>query len=229
MNARIISPRHFNDPMVRRQMERLNGSDWNARIDRFNSSEYSTNHYYWHQNGGLNYCHYIDKSGYSWWGWYSGDRCFWTRHYAGRWWWYDQDYNRWCFWNGDDWWWQDPDHMGDLYCYDNDEYIPCGSEDDQEVVTTADLSGEQTYTSPDGTRMVKVIGESRDAFLYDTANPPTFEPVYLASGVRQVDFSNAAGRPLEVVLKLEDGSFDLFDGYGNSYNPPGDLAAAPTQ
>jgi len=64
------------------------------------------------------------------------------------------------------------------------------------------------------------MGDSQDAFLYDTANPPSFDPVYLASKVTQVQFSNPNnGRPLEVVLTLSDGSFDMFDGQGNTYNP----------
>jgi hypothetical protein len=220
LRATAISPRHFNDPLVRQQMNRLGGSDWTRRIDRFNSTETQTNHYYWHQGDGFNYCHYNDSSGYHWWGWYQGGQCFWTRNYAGRWWWYDQDYNRWCFWNDNYWWWQDPYHMGDLYCYDNDGYVPCNSADDQEVVTAPVGPGEQAYNSPDGTRLVKIAGDSQDAFLYDSANPPTFEPVYLASGVDKVQFSNSGGgRTLEILLRLNDGSFDMFDGYGNPYNP----------
>ena len=27
------------------------------------------------------------------------------------------------------------------------------------------------------------------------------------------------GRPLEIILTLNDGSYDMFDNYGNPYNP----------
>jgi hypothetical protein len=87
-------------------------------------------------------------------------------------------------------------------------------------VTAPVNPSQQAYDSPDGTRVVKIIGESQDAFLYDNSNPRTFDPVYLASGVQNVQFSEVAnGRPLELVLKLNDGSFDMFDSYGNAYNP----------
>jgi hypothetical protein len=184
----------------------------------------------------------VDDWGYHWYGWYVGSQYFWTRQYANRWWWYDSDYGRWCFWNDGFWWWQDPAHVGDLYCYNDDSYIPTNSADDQIVVTTGDSSNSTVYSSPDGTRQVKVMGDSQDAFLYDTANPPSFDPVYLASKATNVQFSNTNnGRPLEIILTLSDGSFDMFDGEGNTYNPgnydqdeasqangdPGDGSAAP--
>jgi hypothetical protein len=64
-----------------------------------------------------------------------------------------------------------------------------------------------------------VVQSDGDAFLYDAAAVPTFDPIYLASGVQSVQYSDVNnGRPLEIVLKLNDGSFDLFDAQGNSYN-----------
>jgi hypothetical protein len=220
LSARLVSPRHFNDPIVRNQMAKINDPVVMARIDRFNAAETRSNYYYWHNEDGFNYCHYLDPFGYHWYGWYLGGQCFWTRYYGNRFWWYDSDFDRWCFWNEGYWWWQDPYHIGDLYCYTNDAYIPTNSAQDQIVVTSPDLPNAKQYPSPDGTRLVKVVGDTQDAFLYDTANPPSFNPVYLASGVVDVQYSNASnGRPLEVVLKLNDGSFDMFDGEGNAYNP----------
>jgi hypothetical protein len=220
LNATAISPRHFNDPIVRDHMALVDGADWHARIEGFNASEIARNHYFWHTDNSFNYCHYIDNQGYHWWGWYAGGQFFWNRYYGGRWWWYDSDFDRWCFWNEGYWWWQDPYHVGDLYCYNDDSYIPCNSANDQVVVTSSDTTESQAYNSPDGTRQVKVVPGSQDAFLYDTTNPPTFDPVYLASGVESVSFSDTSnGRPLEIVLKLNDGSFDMFDGNGNSYGP----------
>ena len=137
-------------------MNRLDSGDWQSRVAGFNQSETQTGHYYWHNDDGMNYCHYLDASGYNWYGWYVGDQYFWTRSYNGRWWWYDSDFNRWCFWNNNFWWWQDPNHVADLYCYNNDNYIPCNSAVDQVVVTAPDDSMMRTLTSPDGTRIVKL-------------------------------------------------------------------------
>ncbi len=220
LNATPVSPRNFNDGVVRDQMAIGDSPQWQARANQLNASENQAGHYYWHKDEGFNFCHYRDNSGYNWYGWYVGNQYFWTRNFGGRWWWYDSDFNRWCFWNNGFWWWQDPYHVGDLYCYNNDNYIPCNSGEDQIIVTAQDESGQQVYTSPDGTRQVKVSADSQDAFLYDTAARPSFDPLYLASGVQSVQFSdNGNGRPLEIVLKLNDGSFDMFDSQGTPYNP----------
>ncbi len=219
LSAVAVSRGQFSDQVVRDHMTLVDSPQWHDRINGFDASETERGHYYWH-NDNFNYCHYIDNQGYNWWGWYVGDQFFWNRYFQGRWWWYDSDDSRWCFWNNGYWWWQDPNHVGDLYCYNNGDYIPCNSADDQVVVTAPDTGNFNTYTSPDGTRVVKVTTDTQDAFLYDTANPPSFEPVYLASGVESVSFSDPNnGRPMEIVLKLNDGTFDMFDGQGNSYGP----------
>ncbi len=215
----MVSPRQFNGSVVRNQMSVVNRPAYMQRIDRENANETQRNHVYWHTDGGFSYSHFIDNSGYQWYGWYAGDQFFWTRNYDGRWWWYDPGFNRWCFYNDNYWWWQDPYHVGELYVYDDDNYIPANSADDQVVVTGAEQSTDLVYNSPDSKRMVKVVPGDGDAFLYDTANPQAFEPVYLASGVQSVQYSNLDnGRPLEIMLKLNDGSYDLFDAEGNAYN-----------
>ncbi len=220
LSAVAISSRHYNDPVVRNQMKIVFQSSMRQRVIQYNQIEIQRDHYYWHTDNGFNYCHYVDDWGYHWYGWYVGSQCFWTRNYANRWWWYDTDYNRWCFWNAGFWWWQDPAHVGDLYCYNDDAYVPCNSAEDQIVVTVNNPSGNGVvYTSPDGTRQVKVMGDSQDAFLYDTAATPSFAPIYLASKVSNVQFSSNPGRPLEIVLSLGDGTFDMFDAEGNTYNP----------
>jgi hypothetical protein len=230
LSAKMVSPRHFNDNVVRQHMSLVSGDDYRHRFVTENANERQTNHYYWHQDKDFNYCHYIDGSGYHWYGWYAGDQYFWTRNYAGRWWWYDTEYSRWNFWNDGFWWWQDPYHVGDLYCYNNDTYIPANSADDQIVVTSTDQPASSSYNCPDGTRSVKIATPLQDAFLYDTANPPSFDPIYLASGVQSVQFSDMSnGKPMEIILKLGDGSFDMFDAQGNPYSPTysGDDQAAP--
>ncbi len=217
LSTALISARHFNDPVVRNRMTTINGdAQVRAQVSGLAQIETRANHYYWHKAGAASYCHYVDDWGYHWYGWYQGDQCFWTRYYADRWWWYDGDYGRWCFWSDGWWWWQDPYHVGDLYMYDGDQYVSCNSANDQVVVTTVEPQDMAIYRSPDGTRAVKVMGEDKDAFLYDTTIPPSFNPIYLASKVREVQYSDTSnGDPLEIRLTLGDDSVDLFDSLGN--------------
>ena len=117
-------------------------------------------------------------------------------------------------------------HVGDLYLYDDGNYIACNSTNDEVVVSTMDQPNSAVYTSPDGTRVVKVMGDTQDTFLYDTAVPPSFNPIYLASKVTNVSFSNTdSGRPLQILLTLSDGFFDIVDNQGNLYESPGTTPA----
>jgi len=225
LKGTVIRPRGDTALLVRSQMAMVSAPSWRANAEARRASEDHPGRYYWHQDQGFDYCHYQDDSGYDWYGWYMGDQFFWTRDFNGRWWWYDADSDRWNFYNDGYWWWQDPNHVGDLYCYSDEGYIPANSQEDQVVMTQPVETDLQVSASPDGTRTVKVLAGSDDAFLYDTANPPSFDPIYLASGVQRVEFSDPGnGRPLEIVLKLDDGSFDLFDGDGHPFNAQG---AAP--
>jgi hypothetical protein len=220
LKATLAAPRGADGLRLRQHMDLVSRPEWHERLGGFERDEDRPGRYYWHHDDGFDYCHYQDRYGYHWYGWYLGDRCFWTRYYSGRWWWYDTDFDRWSFYNDGFWWWQDPYHVGDLYCYNEGAYIPVNSLEDQIVVTQPSTVAVTQFASPDGTRMVKLVDVSEDAFLYDTAVPPSFNPIYLASGVQRVEFSNTNnGRPLEIVLKLNDGSFDLFDGQGQPYNP----------
>lgn len=229
LNAKLIRPRGDDAVRVREHMGLVSRPDWRERVEAHERDETRPGRYYWHKDSAFNYCHYLDDSGYHWYGWYLGPQFFWTRNFSGRWWWYDVDFDRWSFYNDNFWWWQDPYHVGDLYCYNDGAYIPVNSQEDQIVVTQAAPAELKSFKSPDGTRTVKLLPGSEDAFLYDTDGVTSFNPVYLASGVERVEFSNTAnGRPLEIVLKLNDGSFDLFDGDGHPFNlgsgepaPPG--------
>jgi hypothetical protein len=75
-----------------------------------------------------------------------------------------------------------------------------------------------SFPCKDGTRTVKII--SGDAFLYDTVAGETGnKPVFLASGVKQVKYSNPGnGKPLQIMLVMTDRSFELFDSDGNPYS-----------
>ena len=220
LSAQQFSPRKLNDQSVRAQMGLVNSASWRGRVEGFGRSEHDPRHYYWHHEHDFDFCHYIDDSGYHWYGWYLGSQFFWTRYFNDRWWWYDTDFDRWCFWNDGFWWWQDPYHMGDIYIYNNNNYVPGNSTGDEVAVNAPETAGQHNFASPDGTRTVKVVTETQDAYLYDTSKELSFNPVYLASGVKDVQFSDTSnGRPLQIVLKLNDNSFDIFDGQGLPYAP----------
>jgi len=219
LHATPVLPRGDAALRIRTQMDLVAGDGWRQNAEAAMASETEAGRYYWHQDRGFDWCHTVDEQGYHWFGWYLGDAFFWTRSFGGRWWWYDGDNDRWDFYNEGFWWWQDPYHVGDLYCYSDGAYIPANSSEDQIVVTQPDGLNLQSFASPDGTRTVKLVAGSDDAFLYDDTNPPGFDPIYLASGVKSVEFSSGNGRPLEIMLRLADGSFDLFDAQGQPYNP----------
>lgn len=77
--------------------------------------------------------------------------------------------------------------------------------------------GSVEFPSPDKARMVKIVGESGDAFLYDTAKK-SFKPLFLESDVKDVKFSKNAKGALQIKLILSDGSHEVFDAQGKQLN-----------
>lgn len=216
LNARVIARTNFStNPTVRSHMSLVTRSSFTTRINVYNRSETRPGSYYWHTDHGFNYCHYYDPWGYHWYGWYLGNAYFWTRWYSNNWWWYDPVYYRWCYWHDGGWWWQDPDTTT-IYVYNNGSYVMPSGEVNVNVNVSAPVhSVKRAYTSNDGARQVKLVGD--DAFLYDISGQNAFKPVYLASNVTDVKFSNTDnGKPLRVMLTLSDGSFEMFDDQGNS-------------
>jgi hypothetical protein len=220
-SPQLITPHSGSTRFVQAKMSSISGDPTlSAKINFYNTTETRTNNYYWHTDGGYNYCHYYDPWGYSWYGWYFDSGFFWTRYYYDRWWWYDDYSRRWCYWYNGWWWWQDPYHANVIYVYDGSRYLP------SETVYTetsfqsgaGDRYGDITYRSKDRTRMVRLVGKNRDAILYDTADYPAFRPIFLDSGVEEVRFSDTGrGAPLQIILTLQDGSFEMFDSDGNPF------------
>ena len=221
VQATLLTPQGSGNVRVVAQMNLVNSPIWSGRVQSFDRDEGEQGHYYWHHDGDFDFCHYRDDDGFHWYGWYMGDSFFWTRRYRDRWWWYDSDQARWDYYDDGHWWWQDPYHVGLVYCYNAGDYIPDYTAAAQPV-PRPQYQGDRVHavTSPDGSRVVKVMGGTDDAFLYDASADPAFTPRYLASGVKSVEYSDPdSGRPMEIILKLEDGSFDLFDGQGQPYAP----------
>jgi hypothetical protein len=226
IHANVFARTSINGPVIRGHMAIVTGNvAFRANIGNFNRIEIAPNHYYWHSYGGFNFCHYYDPWGYHWYGWYLGSSYFWTRYYGNNWWWYDPVYFRWCYWHDGGWWWQDPANMSVMYVYNNGSYIPntdSGANVGAPMNIQPGTNILRSYRSADGSRVVKISGSGNDAFLYDTADPPSFSPIYLASGVKGVKISNPQnGQSMQILLTLNDGSFQLFDDQGNPYNGGG--------
>ncbi len=212
LHAAVFEPSAMNNTVVRSHMGLVNTNiAFRAQITHFNNVEILRNNYYWHSYGGFNYCHYYDPWGYHWYGWYLGSSYFWTRYWNNYYWWYDPVSFRWCYWWDGNWWWNNPAHVEAAYVYNNGNYIPSDSANTEAPSGTAAIE----YRSQDGSRMVKIVGT--DAFLYDTADTGVDnKPVFLGSNVTNVKFSKTSdGKPLQVMLEYNDGTFGLFDADGN--------------
>ena len=216
IGAKVFAAKAISGKLVLNHMTSITkNAAFATQINIYNRSETMKNNYYWHSGNGFNYCHYYDNWGYHWYGWYLGPHFFWTRYYGDNWWWYDGNYDRWCYWHDGGWWWQDPERVNVVYVYNDNAYTP--------VQTSSQANNQESnqvvYQSNDGTRKVKIMGDGRDAFLYDSTQSPSFDPVYLASGVKDIKFSDTSNnKPLQVMLTLQDGTFQMFDAYGNPYN-----------
>jgi hypothetical protein len=214
LHASVIAPTSTNAVVIQNHMSAMNhNAAFSAQINVYNNHETVAGQYYWHSWNGTNYCHYYDSWGYHWYGWYWGNTCFWSRWYGNNWWWYDPGYARWCYWYDGYWWWQDP-YLNVAYVYNNGEYTSSAS---NEAAAPASPSSEVDFASKDGTRTVKIIGN--DAFLYDTVDTTNNKPFYLASNVKDVQYSKTDnGQPLQIMLTFNDGTSQTFDSDGNPVN-----------
>ena len=205
-HSALVSPHDMNSAVVRDHMRAIaKDRAFTDQVTRWKAGEREPGHTYWHNYNGINYCHFYDRRGNHWYGWWRGGSFFWTQFYWGYWWWFDPLSYRWCYWSDGWWWWQDPYNV--VYVYDDGQYVtPDSLRNFQQGISE--------YRSGDGSRMVKLMGG--DAFLYDISGAGAFRPFYLTSGVKEVRFSNTKnGEPLQILLVLNDNSFELFDGQGN--------------
>lgn len=226
--------------LVRNNMALVSGGGFRNRIASLNAHENIVGHYYWHNYNGLNFCHYYDRWGCNWYGWNCGNSFYWSCWWGNYWWWYDPIYYRWCYWYDGWWWWQNPDDVTVTYVYNNGQYIPeqSGQNTDQQSASSSsqppanDASNYSTvpeqeenstqaiaikiFRSKDGSRTVRLAGDSNDAFLDDTSGRASFKSKYLASGVTGVKYSKASDGTLRITLSMKDGSSETFDKDGNS-------------
>jgi hypothetical protein len=185
--------------------------------------------YDWHSFNGFNMVHHFDGR-YHWWGFYLADVYFWSIYFNDYYWWYDPYWHRWCYMQDGSWWWQNPDNLGDTYIYQDGAYYQYNNSDGGVVLNpdptppvdvppgdpTPTDPNAKTFYSDDGSRMVQITGDDLEAYLYDTANPPAFQPILLATGVSDVKFKLNGSQLAQILTLTSDGSFSTFDQNGNS-------------
>jgi len=198
-------------------------------ISAHRADETNPNKFYWHEVGGMKYAHFYDDHGVHWYGFYHGTNFYWTRYYSGRWWWFDPAFTRWTFWWDGYWWWPGPTGY---FVYVNDNYYPYQSgavtvvntETMPAPVAEPAAAADKTFKSPDGRRLVKVLGKDAEAFVYDTTGSVQVYLNYLGRGVDKIRFSGRRpGETMQILTDFQDGSFALFDMDGNpakSTEPP---------
>ena len=167
-------------PPDRDHIGRIDRDDWRRDMrgiqDRWDRNDHD---YHWYDWGGTRVCHRYDDYGYHWWGFYIGSVYFWTRYYDDMYWWYDPYWHRWTYLRDGRWWWQDG---GVVYVIIDGNYYRYG-DDGGTIVVTPDPAPpvevppapsnpvpapEQTmFYSEDGTRSVQILGDRKEAFLYD--------------------------------------------------------------
>lgn len=234
LSAGLMVRANIGSSLVQRHMGMISAGVEINRINQYNRMEVRPNHYYWHTYNGFNYCHYYDSWGYHWYGWYLGGSCFWTRYYWGNWWWYDPLWARWCYWHDGGWWWNDPYNTQVVYVYVNGDYQPIQSDTSSTAanppappavdagasagvsVSSAPIVQKGSFKSPDGTRLVKIFGDTNDAILSDTATPPKFAAVFLGSNAKSVRYGQASDGSMQITVTYTDGSVKNFDSNGNS-------------
>jgi hypothetical protein len=171
--------------------------------------------FHWYEHDGHRYAHWYGR-GHDWFGFYVGSAFFWSVCWNNYFWWHEAAYNRWMWYHDGYWWWWGPG--GVAYIYYNDVYYPWNSApivivnppvyvgeppgDAGEPPAPADQAA--VFTSPDGTRTVRVAGEQGDAYLYDATRTDARGYAvlikYLGSGVQDVQFSQT--QPLQIILQV---------------------------
>ena len=172
--------------------------------NRWNRNDHG---YSWHTWNGHRMSHHYDRYGFHWWGWYINNIYFWTRYHNDRYWWYDPYWRRWCYMHDNRWWWQDPATSYVYAIIDNRYYRY--QDNGGTVVVTPDPTqpeetppadpnepvptpGQETIYSVDGTRSIQILGDKKDAYLYDLtvedSNGAGAGGRWLATGVASVKF-----------------------------------------
>ncbi|MBI4425550.1 MAG: hypothetical protein HY554_17595 [Elusimicrobia bacterium] len=239
---------HDNKPIEAKPAERpnhttiINNTTIVNDIDNGRKHETQRGRHYWHDHGHIRYSHWVDHHDRHWYGFYSGSTYYWTRWEHDRFWWMEPRSSRWCYWKDNHWWYHDPFDVRVVYVYADGFFhryreTPTAIVIEREIQAPAPAPSipapapapepeAKAVYSKDGTRLVQIVGDRKEAFLYDPAQPAadggaTFL-AYLAAGVEEVRFSaTEGGAPLEILLILADGTFALYDANGRPRDATG--------
>ena len=181
--------------------------------------------YHWHDWDGQRICHHYDDFGYHWWGFYVGSSYFWTRYDQDRYWWYDPYWHRWTYLHDNRWWWQDNNVT---YIIIDNNYYRYGNNGGTVVVTPdptppvvvppakpnapAPVENQTMFYSQDGTRSVQIMGDRKEAYLYDLTVADQTDRLargrWLGTGVASAKFVSDDkmgddGLPTQVLRQIE--------------------------
>ena len=215
-NGRVLPPAQnhvtiINNTTIVNNIQHVHNS-WNVH-------DHSYNWYHWN---GYRIGHHYDTYGYHWWGLYVDNVYFWTRRSHDRYWWHDPYWNRWVYLHDGRWWWQDDIGVvyvytsGRYYRYGHSrggvvvvpdptppvvvppsrpaepapEPTPTPAPPTQPTVPT---NPDQTaFFSLDGSRSVQILGERKEAYLYDLTvtdqDSPRARGRWLARDIKDVKF-----------------------------------------
>lgn len=190
--------------------------------------------YYWYYDNGMRWAHHYDHRQVHWFGFYVGGIYFWTRWHNDRLWWQDAPRGRWLYYREGQWWYQDPMSPTVVYIYREGDYyrytpVRGGYEARPEAPPAApggpDVKTE--FYSEDGSRLVKILGDKKEAFLYDATGEDESFKAFLAEGVEAVQFAGGSdGAALQILLTVvgADGAkaFKLYDAEGREFGAPSD-------
>jgi hypothetical protein len=224
----------FANPSPRPEREFFRDRDRMDRIGRTIELEQERDRWQWHEEGRWRWSHHRDDWGVDWVYIYSGPTYYRCRWEHGRIWWFEPAWGRWVYWCDGYWCWMNEYNV--VYVYQNDAYyqyvdVP-GGYSLAPAAPAADYRKE--YYSADGSRLVVVSGDSRQADLYQryTDDQGEVQSSFLATlgtGVTEVRFQkDAAGSVAHIVTLLSDGSFGLFDGNGSAVPSSVDSAPPPS-
>lgn len=118
-----------------------------ASMSAHHAEELTTSDFFWHEAGGVRYCHHHDRWGHDWYGFYEGPSFYWTRYYIGRWWWFDPGPQQWLYYDSGNWWYQSPAQPQTVYVYMNGGYAPATVATAAEAVATEKTPAEPKYSS----------------------------------------------------------------------------------
>jgi hypothetical protein len=218
-DGRIIAP-------SRDHIGRIDHDDFHRNI-RHEQGRWDRNDhdYHWHEWNGTRVCHHYDQFGFHWWGFYIGSSYFWARYYNDMYWWYDPYWHRWVYLRDGRWWWQD---AGVVYVIIDDNYYRYGNNEGTVIVTPdptppaevppgqpstpAPAPAQATFYSVDGSRSVQILGDRKEAFLYDLTvedhNDARAKAQWLGTDVASAKFvyddkTGAGGAPKQVIAHIE--------------------------